>query len=149
MIQRGPVTMALSALLASQSGLPVGRGSMPATAGQRYYILRLVDHSTSGAPLADDNEDASLVYQLTAVSGPDPEKPGSAGSEDQIEWMADKARGIFLGRDPGTGQWLHAITVPGATVYCRELETEPGGTNDPGDASIAGVQRFRFDLTPA
>lgn len=149
MISRRPVTMALSALLTSATGLPVGRGALPPGQDPPYYVLRLVDHSTSGAPLADDNEDASLVYQVDSISGPDPDISGSTGSEDQAEWMADKARQILLGRDPVTGLWLHALTVPGAKVIRRSLETEPGGTNDPADAIIHGVQRFRLDLTPA
>jgi hypothetical protein len=45
--------------------------------------------------------------------------------------------------------WVVALTVAGAKVMCRELETEPGGTSDPTDAIISYVQRFRFDLTPA
>jgi hypothetical protein len=141
--------MALSALLTSESGFPVGRRRMPAGQDPPYYLIQLVDYATSGAPLADEHEDASLVYQVTSVSGPDPDVPGSSGDQDQTEWLADKARTVFLGRDPGTGLWLHPITIPGATVFGRSLEMEPGGTNDPPDAIISDVQRFRFDLTPA
>jgi hypothetical protein len=63
--------------------------------------------------------------------------------------MADKAREAFLARDPATGLWLHQITIPGVKNRSRSLETEPGGTNDPADAIIGYVQRFRLDLTPA
>lgn len=149
MIVRLPVTMALSALLASASGLPVGRGSKPTNANPPYYLLYALPAEVSGAPLADEHEDASFVYQVTSVSGPDPTKPDSRGVADQAEWMGDKARTAILGRDPVTGLWLHTLTIPGAKVIGRSLDTEPGGTNDPSDAIMSYVQRFRFDLTPA
>lgn len=149
MISRGPVTMALSALLTSATGKPVGRGAKPLNTAPPYSLLYPLDTHLSGAPLADEHEDISLVYQVTHVSGPDPNKPNSYGSLDQVEWMADKTRTAFLGRDPVTGLWLNTITVPGAKVKARGLDIEPGGTNDPGDAIISYVQRFRFDLTPA
>lgn len=149
MIDRLPVTMALSALLASATNLPVGRGSKPANTIPPYYLLYALPAEVSGAPFTDRNEDASLVYQVTSVSGPDPAKLESRGVADQAEWMADKARSAILGRDPATGLWLHALTIPGVRVIGRALDIEPGGTNDPSDAIMSYVQRFRFDLTPA
>ncbi|WP_097964954.1 hypothetical protein [Streptomyces sp. or20] len=149
MIARLPVTMALSALLASATNLPVGRGSKPLNAAPPYFLLHAMPAALSGAPLADENEDASLVYQVTSVSGPDPSKQDSRGVADQAEWMADKARTAILGRDPATGLWLRPLTIPGANVIGRSLDTEPGGSSDPADAIMSYVQRFRFDLTPA
>ncbi|MGW4270874.1 hypothetical protein ACWEGQ_00550 [Streptomyces seoulensis] len=148
MIDRRKVTAALAALLSAETGKPVGQGHMP-KANPPYYILDSVDTSVSGAPFADDNEDLSLVYQVTSVSGPDPKQVSSTGSLDQAEWLADKARWAILRRDPDTGQWAAPLDVPGVRVMCRELETEPGGTSDPADAIISYVQRFRLDLTPA
>jgi hypothetical protein len=147
-IDRRKVTTALAALLTSETGKPVGIGVMP-LADPPYYILYSVDTAVSGAPLADDNEDISLVYQITSVSGPDPTTISSTGSLAQAEWLADKARAAILRRDPATGLWAAALTVAAAKVMCRELETEPGGTSDPTDGIISYVQRFRFDLTPA
>ncbi|MFD3516336.1 hypothetical protein [Streptomyces sp. NPDC058657] len=149
MIPVGPVTMALSALLSSASGKPVGRGRRPATFPPPYYLLHLVDVDTTGPPLEDLNEDISLVYQVTCVSGPDPNVQGSAGSDDQAQWLADKARTALLGRNPATGAWLHPLTVSGAKVMGRRPETEPGGTSDPADAIMSHVLRVRVDLTPA
>ncbi|PVC80610.1 hypothetical protein DBP19_36340 [Streptomyces sp. CS090A] len=149
MIDRLPVTMALSALLTSATNLPVGRGSKPPTAPPPYFLLYAMPATLSGAPLADEHEDASFVYQVTSVSGPDPTKPDSRGVADQAEWMADKVRKAFLGRDPVTGLWLRPLTIPGAKVIARSLDAEAGGTNDPADAIMSYVQRFRFDLTPA
>ncbi|WP_327335125.1 hypothetical protein [Streptomyces anulatus] len=149
MIARLPVTMALSAILASATNLPVGRGSKPPTIAPPYFLLYAMPAELSGAPLADEHEDASLVYQVTSVSGPDPSKPDSRGAADQAEWMADKARTAILGRDPATGLWLRPLTIPGTKVIGRSLDTEPGGSSDPADAIMSYVQRFRFDLTAA
>lgn len=148
MIERRPFTTALAATLATKTGMPVGRGRMP-DAKAPYYVLYSLDATTSGAPLADENEDASFVYQVTCVSGPDPARPGSAGSVDQAEWLVDKAKTALLGRNFTTGQWSSPITVPGVHIMCRSVDVEPGGTNDPTDAIISYVIRFRFDLTPA
>lgn len=147
MIARLPVTMALSALLTSATGIPVGRGRKPDNTNPPYFLLYGVTAQTGGAPFTDLNEDSSLVYQVTSVSGPDPATPESHGVADQAEWMADKARTALLGRDPTTGLWLHELTIPGIRVIGRSLDTEPGGTNDPADAIMSYVQRFRFDLT--
>ncbi|MEU1078527.1 MULTISPECIES: hypothetical protein [unclassified Streptomyces] len=146
MISRRLVTTALAALLTSATGKPVGRGRLP-DAKPPYYLLYYIDMTLSGAPFADMNEDASFVYQVTNVSGPDPDVPGSYGTQDQEEWLADKAREAVLGRDPATGLWLHTLTVPGARCISRSLEIEPGESSDPTDAIISSVQRFRLNLT--
>lgn len=149
MIERLPLTMALSALLVTATGKPVGRGRQPLGAVPPYHLLYPLDATTSGAPFSDLNEDATFVYQITSVSGPDPADPDSFGVSDQSEWMGDKVRKGILGRDPATGLWLYPLEVPGVKVVCRELDTEPGATNDPSDAIMSYVQRFRFDLTSA
>ncbi|MFI0822324.1 hypothetical protein ACH4TX_41875 [Streptomyces sp. NPDC021098] len=153
MIEKRLVTSALVALLGTVTGLPVGRGSIPRTAtgfkAPPYYILAVVDVAAAGAPYADQNEDMEIVYQVTSVSGPVPGQSGSYGTLEQAEGMADKARAALLGRDPATGLWLHDLDIPAASVTCRELETEPGATNDPADGIISYVQRYRLGLTPA
>ncbi|MFD5899167.1 hypothetical protein [Streptomyces sp. NPDC060366] len=149
MIARNPFTIAVSTLLAQASGFPVGRGRRPTGVNPPYYLLYSITTDLAGPELADLNEDLTVIYQVTAVSGPDPSRPNSYGVADQAEIMADKARTAFLGRDPVTGLWLHTLTVPGIKVYGRSLDTEPGGTNDPADAIMNYVQRFEFNLTPA
>ncbi|MFJ7990330.1 hypothetical protein [Streptomyces sp. NPDC096351] len=149
MIERRPVTNAILAMLAAASGLPVGRGRAPTTTSRHYYVLYALPLTVDGPPLADENEDITITYQVTSISLPDPAKPGSAGSVEQVEWMADKARAAFLQRDQATGEWTHRIDVAGVDVMCRELDTEPGGTNDPADAIMSYVQRFKVTLTPA
>ncbi|MFE7547100.1 hypothetical protein [Streptomyces gardneri] len=149
MIDRLPVNKAVAAMLAAASGKPVGRGAIPLGAEPPYYLLTVVSTAVSGAPLADESEELSIVYQVTSVTGPAPSNAGSHAVADQAEWLADKARAAFLARDPNTGQWLHPIAVAGARVYGRSLDTEPGGSRDDSDAIIDNVQRFRLDLTPA
>jgi hypothetical protein len=155
-IERLPVTRMVAAALTSASGgLAVGRGKIPPSddgvtpVNPPYYLLYALPLSLSGAPYADMNEDASLIYQVTSVSGPDPSIPQSAGDEDQAEWMADKARTGILGRNPVTGLWLYEVAPTGWRCLCRELDIEPGADSAPGDGIISYVQRFRFDLTPS
>jgi len=149
MIDRLPVTKAVATMLAAASGKPVGRGSIPLGVEPPYYLLTVISTNVSGAPLADESEDLSVVYQVTSVTGPAPSTAGSYAVADQAEWLADKARQAFLGRDPVTGQWLYPITLPGVKAYGRSLDTEPGGSRDDSDAIIDNVQRFRVDLTRA
>lgn len=143
MIARRPVTAALRSLIADATGLPCGRGSVPMSRGSAveppYYVLTAVDTVLGGPPLADTNDDADLVYQVTCVA---------EGSE-QAELLADDVRAAVLGRDPGTGAWLNALGVPGVSCMGRELDTEPGETSDPADGIISYVIRFRLCLTPA
>jgi hypothetical protein len=149
MIQRRLVGKAVARTLATVSGMPVGHIAKPPGAEPPYYLLTAISTDLAGAPLADENEDMSVVYQVTAVTGPAPSVPGSHASAEQADWMADTARTAFLARDPDTGLWLHPITVPGAHVYARSLDVEPGGSTDASDAIIDNVQRFKFDLTSA
>jgi len=153
-IEKRLVTNWLVNTLATASGMPVGSGRQPADGmPPPFYLAYSVDTSVSGAPLADFSEDASFVYQITSVSGPDPDVAQSTADLDQLEWMADKARTTFLGRDAGTGLWLHPMTVPGISCMARSLEVEwggmPGGTSEQEAAMMTYVQRFRFNLTPA
>jgi hypothetical protein len=153
MIPKRLVTAWVVDTLEAASGMPVGRGHKPGDRNPPFYLLYSVDTNVDGAPYTDLNEDASLVYQITSVSGPDPEIPESTADLTQLEWMADKARSTFLGRDPITGLWLHPLTVPGVSCMARRLDVEwggqPGGTSEQEAAIMTYVQRFRFDLTPA
>lgn len=152
MIEKRLITQWLVATLEAASGLPVGQGRQPTDGSPPpYYLVYSVDTGLSGAPLADRNEQASLVYQITSVSGPDPDIAESTADLSQTEWMADKARAAFLGRDPSTGLWLRPFTVPDVSCMTRSLEVEwgqqPGGTSEQESAIMTYVQRFRFNLT--
>jgi len=152
MIEKRLVTNWFVETLAAASGKPVGRGRKPANVDDPpYYLVYSIDTSVSGAPFTDRSEQASLVYQVTSVSGPDLDVAQSTASQDQTEWMADKARTTFLARDPSTGLWLRPFTVPGVSCMTRSLEIEwggmPGGTPEQEAAIMTYVQRFRFGLT--
>lgn len=154
MIEKRLITNWVVATLETASQLPVGRGHQPASADDPpYYLVYSVDTSVGGAPLADRSEEASVVYQVTSVSGPDLDVAQSTASQDQTEWMADRARTAFLARDEATGLWLHPLTVPGVSCMTRALEVEwggvPGGTSEQEAAIMTYVQRFRFALTTA
>lgn len=154
MIEKRLVTDWVADTLQAASGMAVGRGSVPRVdADPPFYLLYSVDTAVGGAPLADMSEDASVVYQITSVSGPDPDIPQSIAWLSQLEWMADKARTTFLSRDPVTGLWLHPLTIAGMSCTGRRLDTEwggqPGGTSEQEAGIMTYVQRFRFDLTPA
>ncbi|MFD8384240.1 hypothetical protein ACFV2X_37950 [Streptomyces sp. NPDC059679] len=153
MIEKRLVTNALVALLGTATALPVGKGSIPRTTtgfkAPPYYVVQVVDVAAAGAPYADQNEDMEIVYQVTSVSGPTPGQSASYGTLEQAEGLADKARQALIGRDPATSQWLHNLDIPSTSCTCRELETEPGATNDPADGIISYVQRFRLGLTTA
>ena len=147
MIKSRVFTDTIITALAAGSGKPVGHGRRPDGNPTSYFILYRVDRQTSGAPFSDLNEDATLIYQVTSVSAPDPEDPNSFGTQSQLEWLEDKAREVFLGRDPVTGQWLHALAPPGMKVIGRRPDAEPGGTADPADGIMSSAIRFAFDLT--
>lgn len=154
MIEKRLITNWFVETLEAASQMPVGRGRQPTTAQDPpYYLVYSVDTGVGGAPLADLSEQASVVYQITSVSGPDLDVAQSTAAQDQTEWMADKARSTFLAREPGTGLWLHPFTVPGVSCMTRSLETEwggmPGGTSEQEAAMMTYVQRFRFNLTTA
>lgn len=153
MIERRLVTIALRDLIETATGKRCGLVTVPlegtSTVPPPFYVLTPVSNTVHGAPMADMSEDATLVYQVTCVSGPVPGDPSSRGGVDQAEWLADKARTAILGRDLGSRQWLHPLTVAGARCIARRPEIEPGATNLPGDATITYVIRFVFDLTTA
>jgi len=140
-------TNALAAALAAGSGKPVGRGRRPDGNPDHYYILYRLPRQTDGAYFTDLNEDATITYQVTCVSAQDTGVPGSFGTQDQLEWLEDKAREVILGRDPVTRDWLHDITAPGIRVLARRADVEAGGTSDPTDGIMSSASRFVFDLS--
>lgn len=147
MIKTRLVTNALVTLLATGTGKPVGEGVIPDGNPTEYYILHFIDRQTSGAPFSDLNEDCSLIYQVNCISARDLAAPDSHGTQDQMEWLADTAREVLLGRNPVTRAWLHALAVSGARVIGRAAEVEAGGTPDAADGIMSSASRFRFDLT--
>lgn len=147
MISSRLFTNALAATLAAGTGKPVGRGRRPDGDPDHYYILYRLPRQTDGAPVTDLNEDATITYQITCVSAKDTGLPGSFGTQDQLEWLEDKAREVVLGRHPVTRRWLHDITADGIRVLARRPDVEAGGTPDPTDGIMSSASRFVFDLS--
>lgn len=154
MIPRQAVTKAVDQLLRDVTGKPVGQLTVPIdpATGKAYpppyTLLYPLDHTTDDGTLADAHSTAVSVYQATLVSGPDPNRPGSRGTVEQVEWLTDKARAIVARAANGAPGYLHPLTIPGATCYRREA-AEVGATSDPNDAIISYVIRFRFYLDSA
>ncbi|MCI3279091.1 hypothetical protein [Streptomyces cylindrosporus] len=148
MIDKRPFTKALAALIAAATGKQVGEGRRPDGAGlSHYYILYALPGTFSGAPISDLTEDATLTYQVTSVSGPDPADPDSYGTQDQLQWLDDKARRAILERNPVTGKWLNPLAAPGIKVMSRQHAGEAGETPDATDAIMSSAQRFTFQVT--
>ncbi|MEW9521799.1 hypothetical protein [Streptomyces tubercidicus] len=154
MIARGPVTDAVKSLLATVTGKPVEVLTVPINAATGkpfpppYTLLYPLDHDTDDQTMGDQHSTAISVYQATFVSGPDPSKPGSRGTDTQAQWLADKGRAVVARAANGAPGYLHPLTIPGTTCYRRQAN-EVGATSDPNDAIISYVIRFRFYLDSA
>lgn len=152
MISRRQTVQAVHTALTTATGRPAGIGAVPfdqngSTLPPPYYVIDLITFTTSGAPYADLNEDAYAVVQIRTVSGP---SDGAArGTAPQAQLWADRAAAALLGRDPDTGAWTTPITVPGAAVISRALDTDMGESSDASAAIVSYDQRIRLHLTPA
>lgn len=151
MIERQMVTKAFGAFLATVTGKPVGYGKVPINPATGrpypppYTLLYSLDHSSSDGTLGDNGSAAVSTYQATCVSGPVPGQADSAGTVEQVEWLADKARtGVMARPANGTG-YTNPITIPGITCFHREA-SDAGATPDENDAIITSVIRFRLSL---
>jgi hypothetical protein len=151
MIDRGPVTEAVEALLATLTGKPVGLITVPldpdtgAPYPPPYTLLYPLDHTADDGTLGDRHRAAVSDYQATFVSGPAPGHPDSQGTGVQSQWLADKGRKVIERPADGSPGYAHPLTIPGVDCYRREAR-EAGATSDPGDAIITSVIRFRFYL---
>lgn len=121
-----PITEALVAFLAAQTGKPVGRATAPLTgagvpAEPPYAIVYPLTGGATWGPTYDGpDEGADLPYQVTSVGL----------RQDQAEWMADKVRQAMLARQ--NGSLAAQLAVPGVTVLDRAI-TAYGGVDREGD----------------
>lgn len=151
MIQRGPVTKAVQALLASLTGKPVGVRTVPIDPATGkpypppYTLLYPLDHSSDDDTLADRHKVAVSDYQATFVSGPREGQADSRGTDEQAQWLADRGRKLVERPTDGSPGYAHPLTIPGVNCWRREAR-EAGGTSDAGDAIITSVIRFRLFL---
>lgn len=79
----------------------------------------------------------AVVYQLTSVGG----------STNQAEWMGDRVRKAFLGRNDDAA-FLYPISAPaGWTIMQRSSDSGAGGV-DPGEGGLYSIaERFVIWLT--
>lgn len=151
MIQRGPVTKAVQALLASLTGKPVGVRTAPINPATGtpylppYTLLYPLDHASDDDTLTDRHTTAVSDYQATFVSGPREGQADSRGTDEQAQWLADRGRKVIERPADGSPGYTHPLNIPGVTCYRREAR-EAGGTSDPNDAIITSVIRFRLFL---
>lgn len=140
MIDRAPLTPAVRAMLVAATGRPCGVGGLPLVDGKPaplpYSVLYPLGGPVDGAPFSDASEDAHVTYQVTIV----------AARTDQAEWLADRVRRAFLGRTLAGG-WEQPLTVPGLSVWARELvvdeSTDASATGD----FVTWVQRYQLSAT--
>lgn len=123
-----PITDALVAFLAAQTGRPVGRATAPLVdgvpadleSGPYAIVYQLPGGDTWGPFLSGPDEGAQLPYQVTSVGK----------RSDQADWMADRVRRAMVGRT--NGALTATLAVPGVTVLDREFTTY-GGQDREGD----------------
>ena len=151
MIDREPVTQGFQALLASLTGFPVGRRTVPLDANgdpvpPPYTLLDPLDRVDADNTLADNNKAAVADYQATFVSGPVPGNPNSRGGDEQTQFLADRGWKVVERPANGAPGYAHDLNV-GAGVACWRREArEAGGTSDPNDGIMTSVIRYRLYL---
>ncbi|MFH9425969.1 hypothetical protein [Streptomyces sp. NPDC017529] len=152
MLDRRPVTNALAQLLATLTGKPVGQQTVPLNPATGkpylppYTLLYSLDRDNDDGTLADAGTAGTADYQATFVSGPNATQ--QQGTEEQVEWLADKGRAVVARPPDGSHGFLHPLTIPGIICYHRTAH-EPGATSDANDAIISYVIRFRLYLEAA
>lgn len=151
MINRLPATDGLVALLETLTERPVGRRTIPLDANGHpvpppYTILDPLDRVDDDNTLADNGKATVVDYQATFVSGPLVGIPDSRGGDEQAQWMADRGWKVVERPTDGSPGYMHTLNV-GADVDCWRREAkEAGGTDDPNDAIITSVIRYRLYL---
>jgi len=150
-IDRLPVTDGLTALLATLTGRPVGRRTVPLDDNGHpvqppYTILDPLDRLDDDGTLADNNKAIVVGYQATFVSGPTPGVPDSRGGDEQAQWLADKGWKVVERPADGSPGYAHTLNAGDGVDCWRREAREPGGTRDPNDAIITSVIRYRLYL---
>lgn len=143
-LPRRKFSKALQAMLAAQTGKPVGLKSIPRVqdpsgptgalvpAIPPYYILYPLNTVTSGPEWATPDADATWTYQVTSVSE----------NGEQLEWLRDNALAAILARVDGG--FLYPVTTPGIHEMDRTLK------DDNTDIESFGSDlRFDFMVTPS
>ena len=136
------MALAVQAMLVSVTGRSCGYGTAPASDAQPtgntipYSVLyELGQVAGFGPPFGDVDADARVYVQVSSVGT----------TAEQVSLHADKVRAAFLDRVPGSGQFVHPITVAGARVIGRALDQEDGTTVVSGTYTY--VQRFALTVS--
>jgi hypothetical protein len=150
-IDRLPVTDGFTALLATLTGRPVGRRNVPLDANGHpvpppYTILDPLDRVDDDNTLADNSKATIVDYQATFVTGPTPGVPDSRGGDEQAQWMADRGWKVVERPADGSPGYAHTLNVGDGVACWRREAREAGGTQDPNDAIITSVIRYRLYL---
>jgi len=131
------VALGVQAMLQTATGRSCGYGTAPTSTSLPtgttipYCVLyELGQTSGIGPSFGDTDADARVLLQVSSVGT----------TAEQASLQADKARQAFLARVPGSGQFLNAISVVGATVIGRELDREDG--TSVVSSTYTYVQRF-------
>ena len=151
MIERLPVTDGLVSLLETLTERPVGRRNIPLDENGHpvpppYTILDPLDRVDDDGTLADNGKAAIVDYQATFVSGPLIGIPDSRGGDEQAQWLADRGWKVVERPANGSPGYLHILNVGDGVGCWRREAKEAGGTDDPNDAIITSVIRYRLYL---
>lgn len=138
-LPRKELTKALRAALAAATGRPFGTGKAPSGAKPYGILYPISGGGFSGPPLANPDEDATCIYQVTCVGI----------KVDSVEWLADRVRRTILGRG-ATGEFISPIAAPaGWAIIDRRPDTGPGGVDAAKEALYQQADRYALFLTPA
>jgi hypothetical protein len=110
-------------------GVAVGDAQAP-TGNPPYCVVYQVAGGDTYGPLAAQNDDAELIYQVTCVGT----------SREQAQWLADKTMGLLSG-----------ITVTGRSLPLVTVEMVPGIQRDDkvSPPVFWAAPRFRLFSTPS
>lgn len=113
----------------------------PSTTLPYVCLYQLPGGSYSGPPLWDPEIDLTAIFQLDAVGT----------RRDQAQWLADKVKGVMLGRI--NGQLQHILGAPVGWRECARLaaDTPPGviRSTEAKNPLYSVPQRFAVAITPS
>jgi hypothetical protein len=143
-IREEMVTTALIALLAAQTGVPVGDHSTEDTNGTpidtsgMYLVVHRIDGGAVDGSFGDPHQDVTLVYQVDS----------HGRSRPQAEGLARKVTGIMTDMAAGGGH-EHTLTGSGWAAGLRTRQTTGRPENEGVDADLLPLwtQRERFEVT--
>jgi hypothetical protein len=140
MIPLQQVTSALFALVAAQTGVPLGdHGTTGISTAGQYIVGWRIDGGGFDGSLGDPHQDVTLVYQFDSMGR----------SRNQVEGLADRVREVIVGMSPAGGH-AHSLAGNGWTGGLRVQQTtgmpSPEGIDERGTVGVWAM-RERFEIT--